>query len=106
LVKLTQATEQKSKSSRRVRPTTIVYWFRCVLGAMTGVLLMALKVKGTTGIVFMVGVYLASYLIVRHGLRYGETELKGKNKAVTLGVGTYIFTWAVTWILLYTLYPY
>jgi hypothetical protein len=67
---------------------------------------MALKVKGTTGIMFVAIVYIVSYLIVRHGLKYGEAELKGKHKAATLGIGTYIFMWALSWILLYTLYPY
>ena len=90
----------------RIRPTTIVYWFRFALGALIAVILMALEIKGTTGMVLMIVVYIISYLIVKHGLKYGETELKGKHKAATLGVGTYIFAWAVIWILLYTLYPY
>jgi hypothetical protein len=89
-----------------IRPSTIVYWFRFALGVLAAVLLVTLELKGTTGIILMVVLYVISYLVVRHGLRYGESELKGKQKAVTLGVGTYIFTWAAVWILLYTLYPY
>jgi len=100
------ATEQKPKLQRGIRPSTIVYWFRLALGAMIAVVLMMLEIKGTMGIVLMVVVYIISYLTVRNGLKYGETELKGKHKAATLGVGTYIFTWAIVWILLYTLYPY
>jgi len=99
-------TAQKPKLQRGIRPSTIVYWFRLALGALIAVVLMTLEIKGTMGIVLMVGVYVISYLIVRYGLRFGETELKGKHKAATLGIGTYIFTWAIVWILLYTLYPY
>jgi len=105
--KLKQATEQhRVKASGRVRPSTIVYWFRFALGATTALLLIALQVKGSIGIVAMIVVYVFSYLIVRYGLRYSETDLKGKNKAITLGIGTYIFSWAIVWVLLYTLYPY
>jgi hypothetical protein len=73
---------------------------------MIAVLLMEFRIKGMTGIILMVVVYCVSYLIVRYGLSYGEAELKGKQKAATLGIGTYIFTWVVVWVLLYTLYPY
>ena len=34
--------------------------------------------------------YLLSVPIVRYILRYGEVELKGKNKYITLGGGTFI----------------
>jgi hypothetical protein len=98
--------QQTSRPLGKIRPSTIVYWFRFALGALIAVTFMGLEVKGTIGIVIMVVVYVISYMIVRHGLKYGETELKGKHKAATLGIGTYIFTWAIVWILLYTLYPY
>jgi hypothetical protein len=54
----------------------------------------------------MIGVYLLSYYIVKYGFKYGEVELKGKNKRVLIGIGTYIFIWAFSWIFIYTLYPY
>ena len=103
---LKDGAERKSRPAVTIRPSTIVYWFRFALGALAAVLLMALKMFGYVGIIIMVAVYLFSYLVVRYVLKYGETELKGKHKAVTLGVGTYIFIWAAMWIFLYTLYPY
>lgn len=51
-------------------------------------------------------IYLASCGMVQYGLRYGETELRGKNKLLVIGVGTYIFTWAAVWVFLYTVGKY
>lgn len=51
------------------------------------------------GVVF----YLISILIVRNMLHYGEVELKGKNKYITLGGGTYIVLWVMVAVLLNTL---
>ncbi len=105
--KLKDASDQhKVKTPRRIRPSTIVYWFRFALGGIAAILLITIQAKGEIGIAVMIAVYVFSYLVVRYGLRYSQADLKGKNKAVTLGVGTYIFTWAALWVLLYTLYPY
>jgi hypothetical protein len=46
--------------------------------------------------------YIMSVLVVRYVLRYGETELKGKNKDITLGGGTFIVLWVMVAVLLYT----
>jgi len=54
----------------------------------------------------MMSIYILSYLFVRYVLHYGEGELKGKYKSVMLGLGTYVFVWAASWVLLYTLFPY
>ncbi|MEM2901722.1 MAG: hypothetical protein QXO32_03195 [Candidatus Bathyarchaeia archaeon] len=89
-----------------VKPSSVVYWFRFILGILAGVVCFTLKMKGVQGFSTMVLVYVISYLIVKHGFRYGEKELKGKYKTVMIGIGTYIFTWAATWILLYSLSPY
>jgi hypothetical protein len=51
------------------------------------------------GVVF----YLASILIVRNVLNYGEVELKGKNRYITLGGGTFIVLWIMVSVLLNTL---
>jgi len=48
-------------------------------------------------------VYLLSIFIVRNLLRFGEVELKGKNKYVTLGGGTFIVLWVMISVLLNTL---
>lgn len=53
------------------------------------------------GLVF----YLFSVFIVKNILHYGEAELKGKNRYLTLGGGTYVVLWIMLIVLLNTLYP-
>ena len=53
------------------------------------------------GLVF----YLFSVLIVKNVLHYGEAELKGKNRYLTLGGGTYVVLWIMLIVLLNTLSP-
>lgn len=55
------------------------------------------------GIGVGVAFYLLSILIVRNILRYGERELKGKNRYITLGGGTFIVLWIMVSVLLNTL---
>jgi hypothetical protein len=50
------------------------------------------------GIVF----YAISVAIVRYGLRYGEAELKGKNRYITLGGGSFIVIWVMVTVLVYS----
>lgn len=92
--------------SVKIKPSGIVYWFRFFLAILVGILSYILHLKGIQGLSTMILFYIISYYIVRYGLKYGEAELKGKNKIVMIGIGTYIFVWAATWILLYTLNPY
>ncbi len=51
------------------------------------------------GVVF----YLISILVVRYGFHYGEAELKGKNRYITLGGGSFIVLWITVSVLLNTL---
>jgi hypothetical protein len=39
-------------------------------------------------------------------LIYDAEDLGGKYRFLMLGLGTYVFVWAMIWIALYTLYPY
>ena len=49
-----------------------------------------------------VAFYLFSILVVRHIFHYGEAELRGKNRYITLGGGTFIFVWIMVTVLFYT----
>jgi hypothetical protein len=51
------------------------------------------------GIVF----YVFSVILVQHVFHYGEAELRGKNRYITLGGGTFIFVWVMVTVLFYTL---
>jgi hypothetical protein len=62
---------------------------------------LALPVGIGLGLLF----YLLSIVIVRNLLHYGELELKGKNKYITLGGGTFIVIWVMVAVLLNTLLP-
>jgi len=76
------------------------------LAILSALICFVLRLKGDAGIAAAFVVYVASYFLVRYGLGYGEVELKGKQRAVMLGSGTFVFVWAAVWMLLFTLYPY
>jgi Na+/proline symporter len=47
--------------------------------------------------------YLFSIILVQHVFHYGEAELRGKNRHITLGGGTFIFVWIMVTVLFYTI---
>jgi len=51
------------------------------------------------GVVF----YVMSVFIVRNVLRFSEVQLKGKNRHITLGGGTFIVVWVTVAVVLNTL---
>jgi len=55
------------------------------------------------GIGLGVAFYVLSVLVVRYVLHYGEAELRGKNRYITLGGGTFICVWVMVTVLVYTL---
>jgi hypothetical protein len=62
---------------------------------------------GTSWAISMaIGIYAISVFLVKYILHYGPTELKGPNKHITLGIGSYIIWFLFTTILLNTvIYP-
>jgi hypothetical protein len=50
-----------------------------------------------------VAFYLFSVIVVQHVFHYGEAELRGKNRHITLGGGTFIFVWIMVSVLFYTI---
>jgi len=76
------------------------------LAIVAALICFVLRLKGEVGIGVAFAVYVASYFFFRYGLKYGEPELKGKYRSLSLGSGTFIFVWAAVWILLFTLSPY
>jgi len=60
--------------------------------------------EGTASAVSMgIGIYAISVFLVKYVFRYGPTELKGPNKHITLGIGSYIIWFLFTTILLNTI---
>ena len=100
---------------RRIKPSSAVYWMRFVLAVAAGFANNLLHIGQANpsigdpnlalilGIALGLGFYLLSILIVRRVLHYGEKDLKGKNRDVTLGGGTFIVVWVMVSVLLNTL---
>ena len=88
----------------------MVYWSRLFIAVATGTgSVFALKgfVSGELATVVYTAlailVYALTVVFYRSVLGYGEAELKSKNRAITLGIGTFIFVWLACLILTYTL---
>jgi hypothetical protein len=93
-----------------LKPSSVVYWSRFFIAIATGAgSVFALKeaVSGDLASVVYTAVAILVYALTvalyRYGLGYGEAELKTKNRAVTLGIGTYIFAWLASMIVAFTL---
>lgn len=111
-----KVTIQTSKPSRfnklRLTPPSIVYWLRLGSGILTGILYNALaEATGLKGIdvgtlaLISVGisVYALTVFIVRYVFRYGPTELKGPNKHVSIGMGSFIIWTIFSTMVVYTI---
>jgi hypothetical protein len=60
--------------------------------------------EGTASAISMgIGIYAISVFLVKYIFRYSPTELKGPNKHITLGIGSYIIWFLFTTILLNTI---
>jgi len=93
-----------------LKPSSVVYWSRFLIAIATGVVsVLALGGLGTGEMATLVYVALAIVVygvtayVYRYLLGYGEAELKGKNRYVTLGIGTFIITWLLALTLTYTI---
>ena len=87
----------RQEKSSRLTPSSIVYWSRLGLAVLAAVVynFLGLGVQGvelgTAGAVSLgAGFYIVSVYFYKFVLGYGEAELKGPRKIVTMGMGTYI----------------
>src|SRR5882762_3469814 len=93
----------------RLPPASLVYWLRLGFGVLAGVIY-NLAGFGSLGvglgtlsmITVGIGVYSVSVFLVKNLLGYGPEVLKGPNKHVTIGMGSYVIWMIFTTILLYT----
>ena len=93
-----------------MKPSSVVYWSRLFIALATGTgSVFALRdvVSGELATVVYPAVAILAYaltvVVYRYVLRYGQVELKAKSRAITLGIGTYIFAWLTSLALTYTL---
>jgi len=107
-VQLTGSQAQVQQGQRRIKPGSVVYWMRFAMALAAGFATHFLRINYLSwgdlafymGIGVGVAFYLLSILIVRDVLKYGEVELKGKNRYITLGGGTFIVLWIMLSVLL------
>ncbi len=89
-----------------MKPSSVVYWSRFFIAIATGIG-SVFALNGVVGEESATLVYSTLAMLVygltaavyRHVLHYGEAELKGKNRYITLGIGTFIFAWLAAMIL-------
>jgi hypothetical protein len=93
-----------------ISPTSLVYWTRLGFAVLAGVLYNVLGLHGpdayqgtASAISMAIGIYAISVFLVKYILGYGPAELKGPNKHITLGIGSYIIWFLFTTILLNTI---
>jgi hypothetical protein len=88
----------------------VIYWSRLFIAVATGVG-SVLAFNGLVGsdlasffyVVTAILVYAATAFFYRDVLHYGDAVLKGKNRYITLGIGTFIFAWLAALVLTYTI---
>lgn len=106
-----QTTKVQTPPARRFKPTSIVYWMRVLLAIVAGFANQFLHIDQANfgdfalfvGIGLGIVIYAISIFIIRRVLHFGEVELKGKNRHITLGGGSFIILWIVVSVFLYTL---
>jgi hypothetical protein len=84
---------------------------RCILAILAGAANQGLHIDATRfgDVAAFVAVWLAilfylfSIILVRYVFHYGEAELRGKNRYITLGLGTFIVVWLMIVVLFYTI---
>ena len=96
-----------------MKPLKTIYWLRLALGIVAALVCIGFGL--TTGVisstefsfnVFMNGVsiaillYLLSYYIIKWRFMH---EVEKSSKLMTTGIGIYLLSWIVLWVLLYTL---
>ena len=87
-----------------MKPLTLIYWSRVVLGLVAALICILLNVFGVeigffTGLPIAMLFYILTYYIYKP---YFITKVEKPTKIFTTGIGAYFFTWIVTWILFYT----
>ena len=107
----TAAPQTQHQPTPSVKPSSVVYWMRFALAIVAGAVSQLLHIDAANfgdlasviGIALGAAFYLLSIVVVRYVFRYGEAELRGKNRYLTLGGGTFIVVWIMVTVLFYTI---
>ncbi len=88
-----------------------IYWIRAAVAFLAGMLSPTLSTlsgtDGLTGTLMGIAMYLASYYVVKYGLKISVDEKKKitANTILFNGIGTYVLIWIFTWTLILNLFP-
>ena len=89
-----------------MKPLTIIYWSRVVLGLVAALICVSLNIFITdmgffTGLSIAMLFYLLSYYIYKP---FFIAKVEKPTKIFMTGIGGYFITWIVTWTLFYTMW--
>lgn len=93
-----------------MKPLEALYWLRFALGVVTALICIGYTIVTnmvgdgfrvfTTGLSFAFIVYVLSYYMIKPKLLW---KVEKPQKILTTGIGIYILSWLVFWVLLYTI---
>lgn len=97
-------TEAKAPMSiAGLKPSTLVYWMRLGFALLAAVIFWSLGLQGTVPAIGIgILLYATSCAIVKYVLGYGEVELKGRYRFITIGIGTYVIWLIFLLVILYS----
>jgi len=109
---MTKSTVKKQQRRRRkitlseasMKPLTIIYWSRVLLGVVAALIsvapsLFSVDLGFFTSLAIAMLFYILTYYVYKP---YFIAKVEKPTKIFTTGIGAYFFTWIVTWILFYT----
>jgi hypothetical protein len=90
-----------------MKPVTIIYWTRVLLGVITALISTFLGAISSeihfgllNGLTVALAVYIITYYIYKPLF---INKVEKRSKILTTGIGTYFLTWIVAWAAFYTL---
>jgi len=90
---------------RQMKPLTIIYWTRFLLGIVAGLICSLLSGSSSfsifNGISIALLVYIITYYVYKNLFM---TKVEKPSKILSTGVGAYFLSWIVMWALFYTIF--
>jgi len=88
-----------------MRPLTIIYWTRVLLGIVAASICTLLSAPQSgfnifNGVTMALLVYIITYYVYK---KLFVTKVEKPTKIFSTGVGAYFLSWIMTWALLYTI---
>jgi len=90
---------------KKMKPLSIIYWTRALLGAVAALITALLSGLSPTfnilnGISIALIIYIITYYVYKARFR---AHVEKTSKIFSTGIGAYFISWLVMWVLFYTL---